>query len=437
MPSTFKVSNFKCIEKARFDFGKLNLFIGPNNSGKTSALQALAFVLQGKLLGSAFEGEFISLRPLREFVFRKDINRSLEFSLTLSFNQEELQRIKEWMAETPFKDFDFSSLTVEFAFPVGKNLSYTQATSISAKLLDRAGKLILGVEGSPRKKDLLPEGLRKEDVGEISLSGFIPYSSKHSKEWGELHDLLRKEKLRNFFWLKTLRTIGSIPKEVKKELSNVGQHGEDTLDVLADIRDDEDYVEVWDKISEWITRFGFKDEIIPRHEGEGKYSLLLRDADLNIRVLKDHLGFGIDQLLPVIVQCFYTRKGEPKEAIIFIEQPETHLHPAMQAEVADLFIDAVGWGKQLIVETHSEHLLLRLQRRIAEGKISHEDVGIFYFEKTQEGTSVKRVELDEIGRFKEKKPFPGFFEVEFEDAIKQTEAIFQRFKKKDGEGSGP
>jgi len=434
--SQFTVHNFKPIEKAKFEFKKLNLLIGPNNSGKTSALQALAFVLQGKLLGTSFEEEFINLRPLREFVFRKDINRSLGFSLTFSFDQGELQRIKEWMGETPFKDFDFSALTLEFGFPVKQNLSYTYATSISAKLLDKAGKLILGVEASPRKKDLLPEGLRKEDVGEILLSGFIPYNSKHNTEWAKLHDFLRKEKLRNFFWLKTLRAVGPMPKEVKRGLSDVGQHGELTLDVLADIRDDEDCVDIWDKIGEWITPFGFK-EIIPKHEGEGKYSLLLRDADFNIRILKDHLGFGIDQLLPVIVQCFYTHKGEPKEAIIFIEQPEIHLHPAMQAEVADLFIDAVGWGKQLIVETHSEHLLLRLQRRIAEGRISHEDVGIFYFEKTQKGTGVKRVELDEMGRFKERKPFPGFFEVEFEDALKQTEAIFQRFRKKDGEGSGP
>lgn len=116
--------------------------------------------------------------------------------------------------------------------------------------------------------------------------------------------------------------------------------------------------------------------------------------------------------------------------MIFIEQPEIHLHPAMQAEVADLFIDASKMGKQLFIETHSEHLALRLQRRIAEGEISYQDVGIFYFEKDEEGTHVKKVELDETGRFKEKEPFPGFFEVGFDDAIRQTEAIMRQTKGK-------
>ncbi len=86
------------------------------------------------------------------------------------------------------------------------------------------------------------------------------------------------------------------------------------------------------------------------------------------------VGFGISQVLPVVVQCFYAPPG----AIVFIEQPELHLHPRAQAHLADLFIDVLASRErgidrkiQLVIETHSEHFLYRLQRRIAEASADH------------------------------------------------------------------
>jgi predicted ATPase len=85
------------------------------------------------------------------------------------------------------------------------------------------------------------------------------------------------------------------------------------------------------------------------------------------------VGFGVSQVLPVLVQCFYAPPG----SIILMEQPEIHLHPSAQAALADVMIDVINSrenGKdrniQLIIETHSEHFLRRLQRRIAENTVS-------------------------------------------------------------------
>ena len=87
------------------------------------------------------------------------------------------------------------------------------------------------------------------------------------------------------------------------------------------------------------------------------------------------VGFGISQVLPVLVQCFYA----PPRSIIVIEQPEIHLHPSAQSALADVMIDVINSKEngndrniQLIIETHSEHFLRRLQRRIAEGVIDEE-----------------------------------------------------------------
>jgi hypothetical protein len=86
------------------------------------------------------------------------------------------------------------------------------------------------------------------------------------------------------------------------------------------------------------------------------------------------VGFGVSQVLPVVVQCFYA----PANSILFIEQPELHLHPKAQSNLADLFIDVISSQEdgrprniQLVIETHSEHFLHRLQRRIAENSQQH------------------------------------------------------------------
>ena len=74
--------------------------------------------------------------------------------------------------------------------------------------------------------------------------------------------------------------------------------------------------------------------------------------------------------------------------MICVEQPETHLHPRLQARLADLFIEATqegGRGNQMIVETHSEHLMLRIQRRIREGSLNPSQVSVVYIDQDTEG----------------------------------------------------
>lgn len=102
------------------------------------------------------------------------------------------------------------------------------------------------------------------------------------------------------------------------------------------------------------------------------------------------VGFGISQILPVIVQLYYA----PANSIIIMEQPELHLHPSAQSALADIMIAAISAREnatprniQLIIETHSEHFLRRFQRRIAESKLS-EDKFSAYFANNENSTTV-------------------------------------------------
>lgn len=165
------------------------------------------------------------------------------------------------------------------------------------------------------------------------------------------------------------------------------------------------------------------------HEHEGKavrfwadrlprtmLDLTLRDMRNNVVVSSRDVGIGISQLIPIVVHALAER-----ESIIMVEQPELHLHPALQAKLGDLFIEsALGESKnQFILETHSEHLILRLLRRIREttrgtlpeGKspIRREDVAVLYVQPSPEGSKVIELRIDDQGRLVDNWP-NGFFE---------------------------
>jgi predicted ATPase len=145
------------------------------------------------------------------------------------------------------------------------------------------------------------------------------------------------------------------------------------------------------------------------------FALRLYEKSTGVHVGTTDVGFGFSQVLPVIVQCLLS-----KQNMILIEQPELHLHPRLQAEIGDLFIEAaLGDSKNtLIIETHSEHLILRLLRRIretAEGNleegqisITPDDLAVVYAKPTKDGTKLVHLRVTKDGDFVD--PWPdGFF----------------------------
>lgn len=139
--------------------------------------------------------------------------------------------------------------------------------------------------------------------------------------------------------------------------------------------------------------------------------LVLRDVKKSTTVTHRDVGIGISQVLPVLVMAFASR-GK----LLAMEQPEIHLHPALQAELADVFIEAAfgGRGNTFILETHSEHLILRIMRRIREGKLRPEDVGVLFVEPLSQGSRFTELRLDEEGDFIDEWP-GGFFEESFHE----------------------
>lgn len=142
--------------------------------------------------------------------------------------------------------------------------------------------------------------------------------------------------------------------------------------------------------------------------------LALHDVRKKIDVSHRDVGTGISQVLPVLVAAFGSY-----DQIIAMEQPEIHLHPALQAELGDAFIESALGGRQntFILETHSEHLILRLLRRIRETTngelpdgihpVRREDVQIIFVQPDASGSRFVELPVDSDGEFVE--PWPGGF----------------------------
>ena len=145
------------------------------------------------------------------------------------------------------------------------------------------------------------------------------------------------------------------------------------------------------------------------------------------------VGFGISQVLPVLVQCFYAPPG----SIIIIEQPEIHLHPSAQSTLADVVIDVINSKEngddrniQLVIETHSEHFLRRLQRRIAEGDIDEEKVSAYFANINKIPAMLEPLQIDQFGNIRN---WPEhFFGDEMGDIIRQSEAAMNKRMKQSG-----
>ena len=182
-------------------------------------------------------------------------------------------------------------------------------------------------------------------------------------------------------------------------------------------------------IAQWLKDIGVIHSFNLKQVAEGRkeYEVLIKTSAKSSEVRITDVGFGISQVLPAIVESFYA----PQDSIILMEQPEIHLHPQVQAGLADVFISAIQSREngnprnvQLIVESHSEHFLNRLQRRIAEQVLGPDEVAIYFCSSKRGEPSIEELSIDEFGDISN---WPeNFFGNEMEDLTARTVAAMAR-----------
>jgi len=151
-----------------------------------------------------------------------------------------------------------------------------------------------------------------------------------------------------------------------------------------------------DRVAGWLKKMELIDSfrLEPVDPARTIFQCWVRVVPTSLEVLLPDVGFGVSQILPVLVDCAMLRDN----SVLLLEQPEIHLHPFAQAALADVLIDAIkSQNIQIIVESHSEHLLRRIQRRIAEEAFPAEDTALYFCRFKDGASKAEELKLDDYG----------------------------------------
>ena len=438
MLTKLRIKNFKCFEDTgEMELRPLTVFVGPNSSGKSSIMQfllALRQTVEIPDIQTAFapDGSWVKLGSYPDFIFRHEWQRELEVMLeftehlitpTLLGKRGKFHLKVRWRYNKKTTQIQLEES--ELVFNDG------EFTRLVARKVRGYEAILKWEDGKEWRHEGLP--IHFHDFYEFTFArggkgkGRPTKLSKRLPRHLEVSvmGLIIIEKLRRLFYLGPLREYPQRSYIISGQApSDMGVRGERSAEVLwFASRTKRQRQQMLESTNRWVKEFGIAREVKLQRLGKSnQYQVLFVDAATDLPVNIADVGFGASQLLPIIVQGFYAQPG----SVLLIEQPEIHLHPKAQATLGDLLMEVVkGGDRQIIVETHSEHLLARIQRRIAEQRFSHEQVAIYYFEPTPDGTKIHRIELDEYGQLAE--PIPeGFFEEGLEEALAHMKAVGER-----------
>lgn len=372
------VKNFKSFgpEKTLVPLKPLTLIFGKNSAGKSSITQALMTLARSVDRGQFDAGEWGGWESL---VHGHDHDAEISLGLALGTGDSFVYRFSRASGNGGAPDLDVEVEGDEFSLE-GSGPAY---------LLEGAPFERIGLLAGPPAEDEDPWAL---EVGEMLVGA--------SEELAAVtHDFVH---------------LGPLRTPPKRYI--YGDGSKEAMHLFLAKNPSERH-----QISLALQKLGVKYEVDVVNPVAERYravlgnavSLVLRDLSTGMEFSAVDVGFGVSQVLPIA-----TELSVRTSSLIAIEQPEIHLHPSMQAAMADLFIESInpdGRANQIIAETHSETLMLRLQRRIREQVLSHEDVLVLYVDKDEDGASkVSELRLDANGDFLDHWP-QGFFDDRFNE----------------------
>ncbi|MGI8936763.1 MAG: AAA family ATPase, partial [Iamia sp.] len=176
----------------------------------------------------------------------------------------------------------------------------------------------------------------------------------------------------------------------------------------------------------WLQEFGLAENARSRDQGRMGIALGVTPPGIDREVDLTSVGVGVSQVLPVILLCLLAEPG----TLVILEQPELHLHPKLQQDLADFLLACTRAGRQLVIETHSEHLVNRLRYRIAadETDETHKLIRLVFAENEGGVTSYREPEINPYGGLGEDWP-AGFLDLtarESQDLVRQALAKRKR-----------
>jgi predicted ATPase len=427
------IQNFKSIDSVNhFDLKPFTILSGTNSSGKSSFIQFLLILKQTLEIDSSkfpllLDGYYFNANNVTDLVHRKDLANKIKFELV--FNKKELIKYSSHKELNVYEAFDDYDLHIETQFHIDQDKNvYVELFQVVItsgirenfiRFSNHLGEFKINTDVGVFNNEIYMNQDQYE-VTNIEYSGFIPSTcTLLDSEFNvfkivpELYGI--KSILKDFF--ENLRYIGPLrvaPKEsyhYRGLESSVGVDGSFVAEVLTEYADSrvnfskviqgDGFFEfrtisgsLIEGVKYWLCDvFNLCQDVISKKVGEDYFIYIksFNEVQSTIR----HVGFGISQVLPIIVEGLLMRENQ----VLLVEQPEVHLHPKVQSGMADFFISLVHCGKKIIVETHSDHLITRVRRRIAEENEQNVAAGISltFIESINSKLIFRNINIDDLG----------------------------------------
>jgi len=423
--------NFKAWEGLDISFGKVTGLFGTNSSGKSSLIQFLLMLKQtknatdrGLVLDLGGPEQLVNLGTYSDMVHGHDKSISINWALNWS-PQDEIKIFNPVGKRTDVL-FRGDDLWIECEVALRKN------TLTALFLVYYLGEIGFSLEPkSEGDTEFILESVSKgESEYKSKGKGEYKFIRTTGRVWavpGPVKTHLFPDQAKTYFQnadflssfefeyeslMDNIYYLGPLREHPKREYQwggaspmDVGLRGERTIDAILAATNREEtrnlggrthYKPFQEIIAHWLKELGliheFKIENIASDSNLYR-AMVMRDTKSPEASLTD-VGFGVSQILPALVLLYYVPEG----STVLMEQPEIHLHPSVQSGLADVILKvAQTRNVQVIVESHSEHFLRRLQRLVAEEKSDPEEVKLYFCENNNGRSELHDLKLNIFG----------------------------------------
>ena len=462
--SGIKLNNFRAFAAPTdIPLKQITLLFGQNSAGKSSIIKSLLLLQQSfsnrtrsRTQPFVFSGDSVDLGSFSALISNHQTQRELTMGVTIAGSNRQNSSLVgdqafriEW---TINKDQTKFSIQIELA---GHNFQFNWDQEVSgyfvlesqsiAEFIQLFDENDLLTDGDPIIRDLVsgdgwrpcfrplmgglfPGGLAGVERGgqfrllqdetltsEFDDSNTITRPSRLQATWNQNMIRMRESLYRKMNGLAYIGPLRQEPQRFGRYTptgdSGVGSSGENMLSAL--FSDKQLVMRVNNFLATMEMPYRIKIHQLEAQETLGSViHMSLINQNTKIELAPTDVGVGYSQVLPLITQAALSRRS-----LVCVEQPELHLHPAMQARIADVFIEAAMGGRnvQFLIETHSESLMLRFLRRIREGTLNPESIQVLYVDQDAEGASqIHDLPISPSGEFLADWP-KGFFDERLEE----------------------
>ena len=435
------VRGFKSIRSLdNFELRDVNILAGTNSSGKSSLTQALLLLKQTIESDSKetlrLNGPYVFADNVVDLLYMKQKSNLLEYDIR--FNRSELIEAERFDMYVPSGTFEY--IDIHLSFLANGNvhvqdffvyLKDDQGNSVNLCIKRNKGNnytahdyyqvstsdgMVLGISNAIGKKISLNRCV-------LDFTNFFPIfgESMGARSIVKLFSfplikLLRLALERVFadvFYIGPIRVKPALLKryDVTPSMDRVDAD-DNTRYIIQENRSlkvdgEKTLLEV---LNEWVCdRLRLANRIDTIKDANKFYRTQLQN-DQNLKVDLCHMGFGVSQVLPILVQGLIL----PNNSIFIVEDPCVHMHPSIQAMMMDFLLDVANrGGRKVLVETHSDHIITRLRRRVAEG-YDAQMVNLRFVSPSNEGSTYKKIDVTSQGAFAERLP-EGFLDTQDDD----------------------